>query len=84
MSIEEQAEFIKRIQEIIDDLRGYTHCSYDEHLAAEIARGKEDSNLMEHVTNNSEILRFAAARRINHLFWSTSDDRQIEFWQNSF
>lgn len=77
-------DFLKRIQEIIDDLRGWGKCSYDEFLAAEIFRGKADSDLMEHVTSSSEILRFAASRRIKYLFWLTSDERQIEFWQNSF
>ena len=80
----DREDLIKRIQEIIDDLRGWTKCSYDEFLAADVFQGKEDSNLIEYVTSDSEILRFAASRRIKYLFWVTSDERQIEFWQNSF
>lgn len=77
-------DFLKRIQEIIDDLRGWGRCSSDEFMAAEIFQGKADSDLIEHVTSNSEIIRFAASRRIKHLYWLAGDERQIEFWQNSF
>lgn len=80
----DREDLLKRIQEIIDDFQGLIKCSYDEFMAAEILRGKADSDLIEYVTNNSEILRFAASRRIKYLFWLAGDERQIEFWQNSF
>lgn len=80
----DREDLLKRIQEIIDDFQGRTKCSYDEFMAAEIFQGKADSDLIEHVTSNSENIRFAASRRIKHLYWLAGDERQIEFWQNSF